>query len=326
MKSKILTFPVIAMAFTLIFSVASAWGGTTIYFADNFKSGLGQWQPGSGGVITSDPLGVYGQVLTFDRLWFGGDIWSKVTVPAGSYLSFDYMGFGGFIGTDAAYEDPQTDWLAGQQGYGGIEQTLTYDNTWRHYEVQVRTTGYILAEDWGGTTGQQSPAYFANIVVASYPNASFPSASQVSGRVYNSAGATIAGASIQIGSSTATCGSDGSYSITGLVAGNYPVTVSATGYTTLSSTLAVLVSAHISQNFTLNPVPVSGSLSPVTVSTKYNPDGKTVIYFLDGVTFPVTFTASVNWGSSSGHSVIRHAKLSDLSGKRQRRQRGIAAD
>jgi hypothetical protein len=139
----------------LILLVPSAWGA--VYFADDFKAGLGQWQPGSGGVITNDPT--YGSVLTFNRLASGGDIFSKVTVPAGAYLSFDYMGFGGFIGTAG-------DWLAGQQGYGGLEQGLIYDNTWRHYEVQVRNAGQIMAEDYVGTAGQQSPCYFGNIVVA----------------------------------------------------------------------------------------------------------------------------------------------------------------
>jgi len=146
-----------AGALALSLNVASASG--TIYFADNFEQGLGQWQPGSGGIILNDPDSMYGEVLTFDRLWSGGDIWSKVAVPAGAYLSFDYMGFGGFIGTAG-------DWLAGQPGYGGLEQGLTYDNTWRHYVVQVRYTGQVMVEDFSGTAGQQSPAYFDNIVVS----------------------------------------------------------------------------------------------------------------------------------------------------------------
>jgi hypothetical protein len=75
--------------------------------------------------------------------------------------------------------------------------------------------------------------------------------------------------------------------------------VSETGYTTYSSTLSVSTSAQTLQNFILNSVLASGSLPTVTVSTKYNPDGQTVIYFLDGVTFPVTFNANVNWGTNS---------------------------
>lgn len=135
-----------------------------VYFADNFEQGLVQWQPGSGGVVAADP--VFGQVLTFDRVWNSGDIFSTLTVPAGAFLSFDYKGFGGYIGVNG-------DWLAGQAGYN-IEQALTYDNTWRHYEVQVRYSGKIMVEDFDGTTGQQSPAYFDNILVADHAGATFP--------------------------------------------------------------------------------------------------------------------------------------------------------
>src|SRR5579863_958017 len=170
-------------ALVLVVGAASAWG--TIFFADNFESGLGQWQPGSGGVITTDPDPMHGHVLTFSRLWSGGDIFSTITVPGGTYLSFDYKGFGGFISVGG--------WLAGQQGYPGIEQALTYDNTWRHYEVQVQIPGQITVEDWSGTAGQQSPAYFDNIVVADYPNASNPAPSIASqpSNATSAAGATI---------------------------------------------------------------------------------------------------------------------------------------
>jgi hypothetical protein len=125
------------------------------------------------------------------------------------------------------------------------------------------------------------------------------SLSGVSGKILSSLGQGIGGASVQIGTATTTSAGDGSYAITGLSAGNYPVVVSATGYTTYSSTLSVSTSAQSSQTFILNPVPASGSLPTVTVSTKYNPDGQTVIYFLNGVTFPVTFNANVDWGTNS---------------------------
>jgi len=147
---------------------AMAWAyaplnAATIYFSDNFGSGLSQWYPvhavGSAVLV---PQAGHGQVLTFDNPTFGGDIWSHACVPAGSYLSFDYMGFGGFIAVDGV-------WLAGQSGYPGLEQALIYDGTWRHYEVPVPRCGSIDAEIYSGTSGSARSAFFDNVVVADQP-------------------------------------------------------------------------------------------------------------------------------------------------------------
>ncbi|MGO8928165.1 MAG: LamG-like jellyroll fold domain-containing protein [Limisphaerales bacterium] len=130
--------------------------------------------------------------------------------------------------------------------------------------------------------------------------------SDISGRVLNSAGQPIAGASVQIGSNSATSGSDGSYSITSLSVGNYPVTVSAAGYTTLTTSMTVPGSGAISQNFTLSPASATSSgTRPVVTSltTTYSPNGE-ALYFLDGVTFPVVFTASVDWAGHAPGSVL----------------------
>jgi hypothetical protein len=142
---------------------AFTYGVPTIYFSDDFESGLGKWQPGSGGVVVSSAG--HGGILTFNRTAAGGDIWSAATVPAGAYLSFDYAGVGGFIGVS------KDDWLAGQSGYPALEQALVYDSTWRHYEVQVRTTGPIMVETWSNGPGEPYSASFDNIVVAAYPGA-----------------------------------------------------------------------------------------------------------------------------------------------------------
>ena len=82
----------------------------TIYFNDNFGSGLGQWTGYSNKSGVTVPQAGYGQVLTFNTPTLGGEAWSIASVPAGSYLSFDYMGFGGFIGVNG-------DWLGGKSGY-----------------------------------------------------------------------------------------------------------------------------------------------------------------------------------------------------------------
>jgi hypothetical protein len=142
--------------------LAQAPLNATTYFSDNFASGLGQWSGPNAEII---PDSTYGQALTFTATDSGGDLSSTVSVPAGSYLSFDYRGVGGFVGTGST-----VDWLAGQAGYPGLAETLTYDNTWRQYEVQVRTTGPISIEIWNGTVGAgPESAFFANVVDSSQP-------------------------------------------------------------------------------------------------------------------------------------------------------------
>ncbi len=128
---------------------------------------------------------------------------------------------------------------------------------------------------------------------------------QLTGRIYSSTGAGIAGASVEVGSALAISSGDGSYSITSLSAGNYPVTVSAQGYTTLTTSMTVPGSGAISQNFTLSPASStpSGTVPTVTrVTTQYSPNGE-ALYFLDGVTFVVPFTANVDWAGHAPGSV-----------------------
>ena len=128
---------------------------------------------------------------------------------------------------------------------------------------------------------------------------------EVIGTIYNSSGQYVAGASVQIGSASTTSGSDGSYAINGFTAGSYPVTITLSGYTTLSSTLTMAASAQIVQNFTLTAVGTASSgtsLRVTSITTQYSPNGE-ALYFLDGVSFPVTFTATVNWGTHTPGTV-----------------------
>jgi hypothetical protein len=137
----------------------------TIYLFDNFGSGLDQWTGYSNQSGVTVPQAGHGQVLTFNSPTSGGDAWSIANVPAGSYLSFDYMGSGGFIGVAGV-------WLAGWSSYPGVEQALTYDDTWRHYEVLVPTSGRIIIEICSASWASGSPqsAFFDNILVCSEPN------------------------------------------------------------------------------------------------------------------------------------------------------------
>ena len=156
---------VIAALGAILLASYGQLNAATIYFSDDFESGLGQWQPGSGGVIVQD--GAHGGVLTFNRTFSGGDIFSVFVAPQGSYLSFDYKGVGGFIGNGPG------DWLAGEN-WANLETTLADDNTWQHYSVFVRTGGPIMMEIFNQTLGDPFSAEFDNIVVADQPVASIP--------------------------------------------------------------------------------------------------------------------------------------------------------
>ncbi len=148
-------------------------GAGIILFRETFDEGLAQWTAGSG--ITVSEMG-RGQVLTFSNVAYGGD---AVTIPLsvpdlpGLYLSFDYRGGGGFVGVSPGGEN----WLAGEAGYSQSVLPfvpLTYDNSWRRYEIQIPAglTGRIMLEDWASASAHG--AFFDNIVVADYPGAMVP--------------------------------------------------------------------------------------------------------------------------------------------------------
>lgn len=99
---------------------------------------------------------------------------------------------------------------------------------------------------------------------------------------------------------SATSDGTGQYAISGLSPGTYAVAVSAVGYSTLHSSMTVPPSAHITQNFSLTP---TNKMPVVTsITTSYSPDGE-ILYFLDGVSFFVAFSASVNWGGHPAGTV-----------------------
>ena len=145
----------------------------TVYFSEDFESGLGAWNPGVGVIV--DAAG-HGKVLTFTAQASGGSTYTKIAVAPLStpvYISFDYMGTGGFLGININTDD----WLFGKN-YGGTfgAVDLTYDTTWRHYEriipAGANLPATIMLEDfWGPSNGG---AFFDNLIVANYSGASGP--------------------------------------------------------------------------------------------------------------------------------------------------------
>ena len=101
----------------------------------------------------------------------------------------------------------------------------------------------------------------------------------------------IAGALVQIGSYSGTSASDGSYSISGIPSGTYTASVSANNYSSVTSSLTISSTKNATQNFSLNPL-------PDTISVTASPtDGGTVS---PGGTYasctPRTVTATANSG------------------------------
>lgn len=151
-------------------STCATLSAATVYFSDDFDSGLGQWYPGTAITV---PASGHGQVMTFTGLGSGGDAHTlNPVVPAlsGLYLSFDYKGGGGYIGLVPG----SNYWIAGEAGYGSsISFTaLNYDGFWHHYDLPIQggVSGQIITEDFVAASAHG--AFFDNIMVTDYAGAS----------------------------------------------------------------------------------------------------------------------------------------------------------
>ena len=84
---------------------------------------------------------------------------------------------------------------------------------------------------------------------------------QVSGTVTNAAnGTAIAGATVSDGTRSATTSSSGVYTLANVPAGNYTVTVNATGYVSASKAVTVISGATSTLNFTLTKAVVANTM------------------------------------------------------------------
>lgn len=165
-------------------------------FIDAFEADLSQWVGKNGGahhgVIVADPLRPGNQVLTFDALNLGGDMFSsQVEVVQGNtyLLSFEYLGLlipdsganpddlGGTIGFSEDTPGGHR-WLTGTTTEGGIETDLLVDDgQWRSYSFEFdpfvpgpfysgnpsNNTIRAMVQDWVGSGGVAGDAFFDNI-------------------------------------------------------------------------------------------------------------------------------------------------------------------
>ena len=117
--------------------------------------------------------------------------------------------------------------------------------------------------------------------------------SKLVGKVYDiTTKAGIPGATIALGDypPVLTDGS-GHYEIPNLSPGDYSLVISSPGYSTFSSTIGISISSTITKNFFLTQS-LSGAFYIDSLTSKYTG----FVYYLDDVSFFVTYTAHVYWG------------------------------
>ncbi len=186
--------------------LTGAWASAVTLFFDDFESGsLSAWtgknDGATTGAIVDDPLDggpTPNQVLHFDDVTLGGDIFSEVAVnsPSGQYvLSFDYLGcarpepggecqpgsnLGGFVGVSTGFDPLGADasshfWFAGTNtayvnGVPGVQ--LVDDGLWHHYTIFFNGYGtdfHVMLEDFSYSGPTAGDAYFDNVQLAAVP-------------------------------------------------------------------------------------------------------------------------------------------------------------
>ncbi len=183
---------------SLVLFASSSSVHADILVSDDFEGSLGQWIGKGGGAhsaaVVPDPLNPSNNVVRFQSLNFGGDIFSVEVpiVPGQLYiLSFDYLGlavagspagsFGGFIGICDETESQPLDvmkFLAGTCNENNILIDIVDDGAWHSYSLVIDPSDYvtisdqhirIMLEDWGGEVTAECPAgvigdaYFDNV-------------------------------------------------------------------------------------------------------------------------------------------------------------------
>lgn len=158
-------------------SLAGAISGATAspIFADNFESGLGQWNPVGSAQVVTDPFSSGNSVLKFKAGGSGGDIFSaQPYLQGGTYfLSFDILGTcstgncGGFIGID---QFPGGEiWIAGDNTYGNKLYLMQNNGAWQHFDFKFTAnasgTFRLKIEDFVSSP-PPGDVYFDNVCVS----------------------------------------------------------------------------------------------------------------------------------------------------------------
>jgi hypothetical protein len=118
-------------------------------------------------------------------------------------------------------------------------------------------------------------------------------AQTLAGEVVDGAtGNVVAGALVQFETTSTVTDAAGQYNFCSVPVGDYTLTASKTAYVTANVPVSVVPGAALFRVITLQPTNATPTVT--AVSSGYSG----VCYFLDGVSFPVTFIATVDW---AGH-------------------------
>jgi hypothetical protein len=119
----------------------------------------------------------------------------------------------------------------------------------------------ITASATGFTSASETVTATAGATVTAPPLTLVSGSGTVTGTVKNSAGTAIAGASVGFGGGTAITSSTGGYTLSSVPTGTVQLVASASGYQSVTQSVAVSAGATVTANFVLTPSTSSGAVT-----------------------------------------------------------------
>ncbi|WP_298039578.1 tandem-95 repeat protein [uncultured Desulfuromonas sp.] len=172
-------------------------------------------------------------------------------------------------------------------------------------------SGYLLKDVVvdGRPIGAVTSYTFSDIDRPHSINAIFvKSEATLQGRVLNSAGAPLSGATVSVAGASSSTGSDGLYSMT-VPGGSQNIKVERAGFFTQEEAISVAPGGTLIRNYKLYST-VGDNMAIVGINSKYSDHA----YFVEGIDHDVTYTVDVKWGvhpkgdvhftSSNGTSIV----------------------
>jgi len=176
---------------------------------------------------------------------------------------------------------------------GTVENAVVSDSNGKYTIFNLKAGPSDIKISASGLGSSFTPALFIRAGQITTLNVSVSTPGTISGTITQADGVTpIQGANVtasvgQLSATSATSGSNGSYSISGLTAGNYTVQASAPGFASSTQSIAVAANSTATANFSLK------TQGPGAGSYVYDPlgrlvgvilqNGNTVVYNYDAV-------------------------------------------